>query len=295
MFISIIIPTYNRSDLLKKTLSSLENQTLATDSYEVIVVDDGSQDGTAEFLGAYIKDKNWIKYIEQKHGGPAKARNAGIKKAAGEIIVFTDSDCVCDRKWLKEIIAPYSGNDIVGVAGHTICPENNLNPPEHQLPGFCIPQMYPTCNISYRKEIITKLGGFDESFKYPHNEDVDLAWRALKYGKIIYNKEAIVFHAPTEESIKKQILKVRYLVSEFRLKNKHPEIYKKERPDANNLWKHIYIDYLIKNKIKAILNPDFLTRYKSPKLFLKFFAIHILRNLYFFWLLPEFYLSRNKK
>ncbi|MFA5410934.1 MAG: glycosyltransferase family A protein [Candidatus Omnitrophota bacterium] len=295
MFPSIIIPTYNRLDLLKRVLFSIENQTLAHDSYEVIIVDDGSKDKTSEFVKKYIENKSWVKYIEQRHLGPAKARNTGIKKALGDILVFTDSDCVCDREWLRQITAPYSENDIIGVVGHTICPGNNLNPFEHQLPDLDLHRMYPTCNISYKKEIILKLGGFDESFKYPHNEDVDLAWRALRCGNIIYNKEAIVLHTPTEESIKNQVLKIRYLVSEFRLKNKHPDMYKKERPASDNLWRFIYIDCLIKNKVKTASGPGFLDRYKSPELFFRSFVLHVLRNLYFLLLFPVFYLNRNKK
>lgn len=295
MFSSIIIPTYNRLDLLKKTLFSIENQSMARDSYEVIIVDDGSKDKTPEFMKKYAEDKARIKYIAQRHLGPAKARNAGIKEAAGDIFVFTDSDCICDRDWLRQITAPYSENDIVGVAGHTICPRSNLNPFEHQLPGSGLDRMYPTCNISYKREIIVKLEGFDESFKYPHNEDVDLAWRALKYGKIMYNREAVVLHLPTERSIKSEVSRIKYFLSEFRLKNKHPEMYKQERPDTDNLWRHIYIDCLIRNKVKAVSTPGFFKPYKKPKLFLKLFALHILRNLYFLLLFPLFYRNRNRK
>ena len=94
MFISVVIPTYNRRDILEKGLRSLDCQSACSeiDEYEVVVVDDGSTDGTPDWLRSSAGAFSRVRLIEQSHGGPAEGRNRGVAHARGDVIVFIDSD-----------------------------------------------------------------------------------------------------------------------------------------------------------------------------------------------------------
>ena len=103
MLVSVVIPTYNRLPILKKCLDSLENQILidAIHDYEIVIVDDGSTDGTIDWLENNIETFPHIRLFEQIHGGPALGRNLGVEKSKGDLIVFIDSDLVVDRYFLR--------------------------------------------------------------------------------------------------------------------------------------------------------------------------------------------------
>ena len=109
---SVIVPAYNAEKILSSCLKSLVNQSLPKTVYEIIVVDDGSTDTTADI----VKDFN-VKYLFQTNQGPAAARNNGTAMAEGDIILFTDSDCVPDRSWLEEMVSPFQDPEIVAVKG----------------------------------------------------------------------------------------------------------------------------------------------------------------------------------
>ncbi|NEO49617.1 MAG: glycosyltransferase family 2 protein, partial [Moorea sp. SIO4A3] len=105
--LSIVIPTYNRLPILKKCLIALEHQQLRQDKdsqvldYEVVLVDDGSTDGTLDWLTAHGDQFPHVRSFAQNHAGPAAARNLGVKQALGEIIIFIDSDLVVTEHFLQ--------------------------------------------------------------------------------------------------------------------------------------------------------------------------------------------------
>ena len=109
--ISVIIPMYNGESTIEKCLKALKQQSF-NGKFEVIVVDDGSTDN-----GANLAEKLGVKVIRQKNKGPASARNNGAKIATGDIIVFTDSDCVPSESWLAEMAEPLKDKGITGVQG----------------------------------------------------------------------------------------------------------------------------------------------------------------------------------
>ena len=102
MNISVVIPTYNRKLILKKCLFALENQLLnnSINSYEIIVIDDGSTDGTTKWIKENTEKLPHVVLYEQSHGGPAIARNLGVLKSKNEIIIFIDSDLVVVNDFL---------------------------------------------------------------------------------------------------------------------------------------------------------------------------------------------------
>src|SRR5260221_1811595 len=117
-FVSVVVPTYNRVGFLDKCLSPLLAQSYPLDRYEIILVDDGSTDGTAEKAQALTLDWNGtFRVINKQNGGPASARNAGFRTSNAEIIAFIDSDCVAGPNWLEELIRALVRSNAVGIGG----------------------------------------------------------------------------------------------------------------------------------------------------------------------------------
>ena len=204
MFISIIIPTYNSIDSLKEMIGSLYKQSHPADQYEIIVVDDGSSDGT----GAWVESQKkgcpcHLKYLFQKNQGPASARNLGLKNARGEIVAFTDSDDIASSVWIEEIGKGYDDDRVAGIGG-TI----KAKPTSSAISQYCayirFNEQPPvdktgiiyliTGNASFRKSSLNSIGGFDERYSFAGGEDVDLSFRLKKRGFYFkYNKTAIIF------------------------------------------------------------------------------------------------------
>ncbi len=104
MFFSLVIPTYNRKPILEKCLKALEAQSLSDSvvtDYEIVLVDDGSTDGTLEWLSTHKDEFPHVRTFEQEHMGPAAARNLGVEKAKGDTIIFIDSDLVVTEVFLQ--------------------------------------------------------------------------------------------------------------------------------------------------------------------------------------------------
>jgi glycosyltransferase involved in cell wall biosynthesis len=198
MFFSVVIPTYNRRALLERCLKALTDLDFPKNEYEIIVVDDGSADGTKEYLVG-LKDPNIRVYLRD-HGGPAKARNYGVRNAIGSNVAFTDDDCFVPGDWLsrlKEGLEKWPKAAAVG--GYLEAPAEILSEKvvarlesletrevykagkEDYLGGFESPAG-GTNNIVYRKAVFNKLNGFDENFPEPAGEDADLKYRAVQMG-----------------------------------------------------------------------------------------------------------------
>ena len=110
--ISVVVPVYNGEKTLARCLTSLQSQTIPIDKYEIVVVDDGSKDGTRK-----VAEGCGVTVISQKNQGPAAARNLGVKMAKGNIVLFIDVDCAAAPNWIEEMTKPFSNPDIVGIKG----------------------------------------------------------------------------------------------------------------------------------------------------------------------------------
>jgi len=118
--ITVIIPAYNAFQTISKTIESLENQDFDKDKFEVIIVDDGSRDNTKSIVDNFIKrEKINLRYLSQENRGPGFARNLGMENAVGEIIAFTDADCIADRDWLSVIYKKIINDGEVVICGET--------------------------------------------------------------------------------------------------------------------------------------------------------------------------------
>jgi len=204
MDISIIIPAYNRKFKLQNCLDSLFSQDYPRDAFEIIVIDDGSTDGTGRMLAELSKTNPNLRYFAQAHKGPAAARNLGIKQAQAEIIGFTDSDCLPDKGWIKGMVdAHRSQEHMAAIGGVTeVAPDNTKARVSQSLSDGAIetrigtrPEtiFFPTCNVSFKRGYLD--GGFNELFPLPAGEDLDFFWRLFKNGaRFSHNKEIKVFH-----------------------------------------------------------------------------------------------------
>ncbi len=205
MFISIIIPTYNRLPILEKCLKALEKQKFTDDkisNYEIILVDDGSTDGTLEWLAKNNAQFPHVKPFLQEHQGPAAARNLGIKEAKGEIIIFIDSDLVVTetflqahanalRKGQKKI-----GSDRLFTYGWVIntCNFENPTAEPYKITDFSA-AYFATGNVAIARKWLEKVGLFDTRFQLYGWEDLELGVRLKKLGlKLIKCPEAVGYH-----------------------------------------------------------------------------------------------------
>ncbi|HXF69538.1 MAG TPA: glycosyltransferase [Thermoflexus sp.] len=211
MYFSVIIPTHNRKTLLRRCLAAASGQDYS--NYEVIVVDDGSTDGTGEMVRREFPRVHYIR--QEPNRGPAAARNRGIEVASGEIIAFTDDDCLLPPDFLSRLADGYRRYpDVAGVGGYLEAPDELLqsNPfaryeayvthrvyragPEEYVGGFECPAG-GTNSMSYRKTVLLEVGGFDESFPYAAGEDADLKWRVVQRGyRLLYVPVKVVHLQP---------------------------------------------------------------------------------------------------
>lgn len=212
MDLSIIIPTYNRKDILEKCLLALKDQDCQRTRYEIIIVDDGSSDDTRGMLDRLPPETDLkVKYYRQDHKGPAAARNLGIKKAEGMIVFFFGDDMMASRELIKEHME-YHGRfqaDNVAVLGNISWPPGTkLSPFLKWLecgaqfgysliknPGDVSYKFFYSSNISLKKQFLLDYGLFDEDFRYAAYEDIELGYRLKKHGlRILYDKEAKAYH-----------------------------------------------------------------------------------------------------
>src|SRR5512139_3594521 len=187
--VSVIIPAYNRKSELEQLLAALAGQTLPLGSFEVIVVDDGSDDGTREWLnerrGGFAFPFSWF---AQEHRGPGAARNLGMKHAAGDIFAFIDTDCIPQPDWLEQLIKPFASGKVGAVGGREIINERDplLMRCFHYLmtaplttggmrgkEGKRLARFYPrTFNMAVSRKAYEAAGGFRSMY---HAEDIELS------------------------------------------------------------------------------------------------------------------------
>jgi glycosyltransferase involved in cell wall biosynthesis len=192
---SIIIPTYNRLPILQKCLQAIETQDF-TQPYEVVVIDDGSTDGTLEFLHTHEADFPHVQLFQQDHQGAAIARNTGIDLAKGNIIVFIDSDLVVTPTFLSAHAQALTANDCAFTYGLVINTNNFDNPSSEKVKIQDISTaFFATGNVAISKHWLIKAGKFDTSFRQYGWEDLELGIRLGQLGlKLIKCPKAVGYH-----------------------------------------------------------------------------------------------------
>ncbi|MCA9374480.1 glycosyltransferase family 2 protein [Candidatus Peregrinibacteria bacterium] len=252
MQISVVIPTYNRSSILQECLQALVEQDLPRKDYEVIVVDDGSQDRTKEVAEEFVHAHDHIRYFHQKNQGQGKARNLGFEHAKGSIIVLINDDMIVRKDFLTQHLRTHlrhpgehevvlgltlwhprlektplmnwltNGSTVLGrFGGHQFAYEKLEGKTEADYNFFY------TSNLSLKKSLLEKYP-FDPAFSGYGWEDIELGYRLTKEAgmKLYYNKDAVGFHDHflTEEAMKKRMYnigKAAWIIHE-----KYPELGK---------------------------------------------------------------------
>ena len=196
--VSVVICVYNGDRTLDACLASLER--LNYPNYEVIVVNDGSTDRSKQIAESY----DYIRLIHQENKGLSEARNAGIRVSQGEIIAYTDADCMTDPDWLTYLVARFQSSDFGAVGGPNFSPPDDsfvascvaVSPgaPSHVLLDDEVAEHIPGCNMAFRREALEAIAGFDPIFRAA-GDDVDLCWRLQNKGyKIGFSPAAVVWH-----------------------------------------------------------------------------------------------------
>lgn len=194
--ISVVIPAYNAAATLRECLEALAHQTIPRDQFEVIVVDDGSRDGTAAIAGAL-----GARVLAVSHGGPGAARNRGVEISRGEFILFTDADCAPAPDWIERTITPLQAG-AAGVKGAYRTRQRGLLPRYVQaefeeryrrLARADGIDFVDTHAAGYRRDAVVDSGGFDPGFLTA--EDVDLSFRLAQRGlRMVFAPDAHVYH-----------------------------------------------------------------------------------------------------
>lgn len=228
MHVSVVVPTYRRPELLDRCLAALVAQDLDASRYEVIVADDAASEATLRQVeGRAPRSRAPLRYIPvTATRGPAGARNAGWRAAEGEIVAFTDDDCVPDPGWLAAGIAGFA-DGVDAVTGRVVVPLG-ADPTDYQRNEAGLEGAeFVTANCFVRREALAAIGGFDERFTAAWREDSDLHFNLLVAGRrIAAAPTAVVVHpvrpAPWGISLKQQ----RKSMFDALLYKKHPRLYR---------------------------------------------------------------------
>ena len=201
MTFSVIVPVYNGARTIARCLESLLSQSEGGRTCEILVVDDASQDETLSVVAQYPQ----IRLIRQEvNAGPAAARNRGAREATGDIILFTDADCVPGERWLQAMQRSFADPRVMGVKGVYRTRQREMTARVIQLEfeyRYRAMSRRPTIDFidtysaGYRRTLFLEFGGFDAAFPVPSTEDIDLSFRiAAKGHRLIFNPDAHVYH-----------------------------------------------------------------------------------------------------
>jgi glycosyltransferase involved in cell wall biosynthesis len=196
---SIVIPTFNGASRIGNCLDSLVKQATGR-NIEILVVDDGSTDNTADVIRSYSS----VRLIAQANAGPASARNRGALEATGKILLFTDDDCVPMPDWLDAMLEAFQDPDVVGAKGIYRTHQQSLaarfvqieyEDKYRMMAGLPSIDFIDTYSAGFRRDRFLEMAGYDTSFPVACAEDIELSYRMSARGwKMKFVPAAIVYH-----------------------------------------------------------------------------------------------------
>lgn len=195
--ISVVVCSYNGAATIRDTMEGL--MALDYPDYEVIVVNDGSTDRTPAIVSEYP-----FQLINTENRGLSNARNTGLHAATGEIVAYIDDDAYPDPHWLQYLAGAYREHNFGGLGGPNLAPAddgpiaecvaNAPGGPVHVLMSDCLAEHIPGCNMTFRRDVLLEVGGFDPIYRAA-GDDVDVCWRVLDKGyQIGFHPSAFVWH-----------------------------------------------------------------------------------------------------
>jgi cellulose synthase/poly-beta-1,6-N-acetylglucosamine synthase-like glycosyltransferase len=197
-FVSVIVPVRDGEDTIAGCLDAILAADYPPDRREVLVVDNGSGDGTAALIQARP-----VRYLEEAKRGVSNARNRGIAESRGEILAFIDADCVAEPQWLSELVRPFDDPEVGAVSGDLqhVPPSTPAERQAARLLGnwqrfaFNSNPAYPiTANAAYRRDVIERIGGFDPHMTRAQDVELGLRFRERSDLRLAYAERATVRH-----------------------------------------------------------------------------------------------------
>lgn len=271
--VSVVVATRNRAEMLSRLLVALTEQSVSPDEFEVIVVDDGSTDRTPEVLRSAGENGLRMRDVRVERGGPARARNAGWRLATAPLVAFTDDDCIPTPGWLSAKLEAAERSPAAAIQGRT---EVDPRDAEHAGPYSRTLEVtekgpfYPTCNMTYPRGMLERLGGFDEAYPLPGGEDTDLAWRALESAaRIEYEPRAIVYHGVVQHGPVGKLRWALHWSDAMQVYRRHPGL--RRTLTWRVFWKHTHALFAL-----AMLGAAFSRRF-PPALALTLPYVRLLR------------------
>jgi glycosyltransferase involved in cell wall biosynthesis len=243
--VSVVAPAWNCEEYLPDLLHALESQTVPLDSFEVIIVDDGSTDRSREIVAAWAaRDPEKRSLVPGEGKGPAHARNLGLHAARGEWVAFTDGDTIPDLDWLERGLDAVQRLSVHALEGAIYAGPDTLDPYAHK--AFNVDGgMYMTGNMFVLRRLLLDVGGFDERFEVPSVEDRELAMRILAGGNAIpFVPEVRVRHRVFPQrpaDVLRQTKRLSYIGLVWA---KHPDMPDEDRA-VFRVMNHVDIDILL--------------------------------------------------
>ena len=228
MKVSVVIPAYNAQQTIAEAVEQSVAQAKGPMEVEVVVVDDGSVDDTAK-----IAESAGATVIKQENAGPASARNKGWGSASGNLICFTDADCIPMTGWLENLLDGFTDLQVGSVAGsyEIANPSSWLARWVHQeimerhkrMPPFV--RAFGSYNVAIPRHVLQATGGFDPVYRRASGEDNDLSYRIIKKGwRIAFRPQARVAHYHPEKVLKYLLEQYRHGFWRAKLYKDHPEM-----------------------------------------------------------------------
>lgn len=281
--LSIIIPSFNRSQVLTRAIKSVVEQT--SNNWELIIIDDGSTDNTRLKIGGFLK-QNRVRYFYQENAGVSAARNKGIKEATGVYITFLDSDDYFNTSFLTELNdIEFWNYDLICWQSLKIKQNNNELWKPHQLGGLYNNKIasFLAGTVAYKKTIIKELGGYDENLKIGENYELGMRITALSKLKIrIVHK---TLHHYNVEKHEIGVIIRNKIEGNHILYNKHKDLYLKNPTPHSKLKYQLGLLYEYQKSYKLA------SKYYWEALKIRpFYFKAILRNIYI-----KFYTWRSSK
>lgn len=237
-FVSIVIPSFNSAHTLGQAIEACLSQDYPKDRLEIIIVDDGSSDNIGEIVKGF-----GIKCIRQERSGPASARNLGWRNSKGDVVCFTDADCIPENNWVSKLIEHCNMDNTGAVAGSYSIHSSpylldkfvhyEIQERHSRMPDYI--NSFGTYNVMIKRQVLEATGGFNPEYHEASGEDTDMSYRIIKSGyKIYFARDALVNH--------KNILKLwRYFLVQFRHGYWRMKLYREDRPmiikDEYAYWK----------------------------------------------------------
>ncbi|MGH9743526.1 MAG: glycosyltransferase family 2 protein, partial [Candidatus Acidiferrum sp.] len=239
--ISVIIPTYNRKETLRLCLAALAFQTLPAERWEIVVVDDGSSDGTDLFCRDYVHPNSNLRFIRQENQGAGAARRTGVEAARGEFILLMNDDTIASSDLLAEhfkiqrenrgaklaVLGAFRASDEC-VHRALSCwinrspfffPQNTLKPGRYQESAYFI-----TCNLSIRREAVLEAGNFDPQFRVAEDTELGARLRQRSY-EVLFHPDAEAWHEHGRFTLPDLLRRAgAYGQADWLLFQKHPEL-----------------------------------------------------------------------